>query len=155
MARNMPDSRAVTAGTVRFWYNVWHDLAQLGGSSDQGLLNQMIVPPTWDINKEPDAERSILWMQVIGVGAVIVNGKSSQEYYKDMQYPDKFRGKLQVIYDNGSDDVIYSVPRRSRSIARVVDRARHDSLGAPSGGDKELLRRWYELLEHESSETPA
>ncbi len=41
MARNMPQTRAVTAGAVRFWYNVWHDLPQLGGGSEQGLTNQV------------------------------------------------------------------------------------------------------------------
>jgi len=37
--KNMPDARVFPSGSVRFWFDAWHDLAQLGGGSEQGLLN--------------------------------------------------------------------------------------------------------------------
>ena len=34
--KNMPDARAYPTGSVRFWFDAWHDLAQVGGGSEQG-----------------------------------------------------------------------------------------------------------------------
>jgi hypothetical protein len=42
--KNMPDARAYPTGSVRFWYDTWHDLAQVGGGSEQGLLNGQVEP---------------------------------------------------------------------------------------------------------------
>jgi hypothetical protein len=149
MAKNMPDARALTSGSVRFWYNVWHDLPQLGGGSEQGLLNPHIQPPQWEIFLGPNADMSILWLKLLGVDAVIVNGKESRELYHDHQYPEKFKGVLPVLHDNGSGDVIYGVPRRYRSLARVVDRARHQALPEiPGNGQMPELTAWHDVVEN-------
>ncbi len=148
MAKNMPGARALPAGTVRFWYNAWHDLPQLGGGSEQGLLNPKVVPPVWQAYLGPEPELSIRWFQITGVDAVIVNGKNSREFYKDFQFPDKFNGKLPVLYDNGRGDTIYGVPRRYKSLARVVNRAEHDALPfIPGNGYAEPLEAWYRNVE--------
>src|SRR5439155_22761650 len=42
MAAHMPESRAMATGSVRFWYDAWHNLAQVGGGSEQGTLNQVV-----------------------------------------------------------------------------------------------------------------
>jgi hypothetical protein len=148
MAKNMPTSRAMPAGTVRFWYNAWYDLPQLTGGSEQGLLNPKVVPPVWQIYLGPEADLAIRWMQVMGVDAVLVNGKNSQEPYKDFQFPEKFVGKLPVLYDNGRGDTIYGVPRRSKSLARVVNRAEHDALPfIPGNGEIGPLDAWYRNVE--------
>ena len=52
----------------------------------------------------------------------------SQEMYHDFQHPEKFAGKLPVLFDNRQGDVIYGVPRRFPGIARVVDRARLEAI---------------------------
>ena len=33
---------SLATGSVRFWYNTWHDLPELGGGSEQGLLNMNV-----------------------------------------------------------------------------------------------------------------
>lgn len=148
MAKNMPGSRAMPSGSVRFWYNAWNDLPQLGGGSEQGLLNPKVVPPQWQIFLGPEADLSVLWMKILGIDAVLVNGKNSREIYHDHQYPDKFKGVLPVLYDNGAGDVIYAVPRRYKSMARVVDRARHAALPEiPGNGERPQLEAWHEVLE--------
>ena len=38
----MPGARALATGSVRFWYDAWRDLPQLGGGSEQGILNQLV-----------------------------------------------------------------------------------------------------------------
>ena len=47
--RNMPDARVYASGSVRFWFDAWHDLAQLGGGSEQGLLNPVPQEAQWEI----------------------------------------------------------------------------------------------------------
>jgi hypothetical protein len=145
----MPDSRAMATGSVRFWYNAWNDLQQLGGGSEQGLLNSRVLPPQWETTMGPDPALAVLWMQVMGVDAVIVNGRNSREHYHDHVYPDKFRGVLPVLHDNGQGDTIFGVPRRYRSLARVVERARFDSLPEiPGNGDLPSLTAWHDVVEN-------
>ncbi|MBC8167944.1 MAG: hypothetical protein H7Y20_19005, partial [Bryobacteraceae bacterium] len=147
--RNMPQSRVLASGTIRFWFNAWHDLPQLKGGSDQGLLNPKVVPPGWEIHLGKDPVLSILWMQILGVDAVLVNGKKSREHYRDHQFPYKFAGQLPVLWDNGADDVIYGVPRRYRSLARVVNRQQHDTLPVITGnGNLPHLEAWYNDVEN-------
>lgn len=148
VARNRPQLRSLAAGSVRFWFNVWHDLPMLGGGSEQGLLNPKVVAPQYQIFLSREAEASIRWMQILGVDTVLVNGKQSRENYHDFQYPEKFRGKLAVLYDNQIGDVIYDVPRRYRSRARVVDRAAHSALPVITGnGEVRELNAWYDVVE--------
>jgi hypothetical protein len=148
MAKNMPGARAVAAGSVRFWYNAWNDLPQLGGGSEQGLLNWRVLPPQWEIFMGSDAALSVLWMQIMGVDAAIVNARNSREHYHDHVYPDKLRGVLPVLHDNGEGDTIFGVPRRYRSLARVVDRQRFNALPEiPGNGDLPSLTAWHEVVE--------
>jgi hypothetical protein len=145
----MPTSRAVPAGSVRFWYNAWNDLPQLGGGSDQGLLNPKVVPPQWEIFLGTDPDLPVLWMRVLGVDAIIVNEKTSREIYHDYVAPERFRGRLPVLYDNGAGDIIYGVERRFKSLARVVDRARFDALPIiPGNGEKPQLAAWLNVVEN-------
>jgi hypothetical protein len=149
MARNMPDTRAVTTGSVRFWYNTWFDLPQLGGGSEQGLLNQMVVPPQWQAMASNHPELDILWMQAMGTGAIIVHDERSQEIYKDFGNPRKYEGMLPAVYDSGEGDIIYRVPRRYPAFARVVDRERALAiLALPVEANIENLRTYVEVVEH-------
>ena len=120
MARNLPDSRAFVAGSVRFWYNAWHDLGHLSGGSHQGILNQSILPAINQIRSGPDGELAAKWAKSFGVDAIIVNDETSAEFYDDYPYPKKFEGVLPVLRDEGNGDVIYRVPRRYPGHARVV-----------------------------------
>jgi len=121
--KNMPDARVAPTGSVRFWFDAWHDLAQLGGGSEQGLLNKQVEPAQWESNLGPDTEPTVLWMQCMGVDALFVSDKRSQEFYKDFQHPEKVAGKLPVLFDDQQGNTIYRVPRRYPARARVVETA--------------------------------
>jgi hypothetical protein len=152
MKENLPGVRAVTAGSVRFWYNAWFDLPQLGGGSEQGLLNTTVMPAQWEILIGPEPELGILWMQAMGADAAIVHDKQSQEIYHDWTYPKKFSGVLPAVYDDGQGNVIYRAPRRFPGLARVVDSARHEKLLPPRGStDSERVRPYAESLEDETA----
>jgi hypothetical protein len=149
MAKNMPQSRAFTSGSVRFWYNAWNDLPQVGGGSDQGILNPFVMPAQWEVLMGPSADLAIWWLQVLGADAVIVNGPNSTEKYHDFLYPEKFNGKLPVVYDDGAGNIIYQVPRRYKSLARVADRSTLDTLPSiPGNGDQPSLQSWFNALEN-------
>lgn len=40
---HLPGARTFVAGSVRFWWDTWHDLAQVGGGSEQGLENSKVI----------------------------------------------------------------------------------------------------------------
>ncbi|HEY2014789.1 MAG TPA: hypothetical protein VGH38_14875, partial [Bryobacteraceae bacterium] len=110
--KNMPDARTFPSGSVRFWYDTWHDLAEISGGSEQGLMNGQVEPAQWETNLGQDAKPTILWMQALGVDAINVSDKRSQEVYKDFQYPQKFAGVLPVLFDDQKGNMLYGVPRR-------------------------------------------
>lgn len=148
MAKNMPKSRALAAGAVRFWYNAWHDLPHVGGGSEQGLLNPMVMPAQWEILLGDRLDLSLWWLQLMGADVVLVNEPQSREHYHDFQHPQKFKGKLDVLNDDGAGNIIYKVPRRYPSLARVVERARFDSLpDIPGNGDEPSLTAWAGAVE--------
>jgi hypothetical protein len=123
MAENLPDTRTYVEGSIRFWYNVWHDEPQLTGGSHQGTLNQTLAAVEWNLRSAEAGEWAKEWMQAFGVGAAIVSDKTSQEVYPTLIDPYKFEGVLPVLLNNGAGDVIYEVPRRFRARARVVEEA--------------------------------
>ena len=120
MAENLPDSRAFVAGSIRFWYNAWHDLGYLSGGSHQGLLNQAILPAINEIRTGRDGRQAERWAKCFGVDAIIVNDETSTEFYHDYPHPKKFQGFLPVLWDEGKGDVVYRVPRRYPGHARIV-----------------------------------
>jgi SAM-dependent methyltransferase len=123
MVNHMPDSRTWVAGTVRFWWDNWNDLAEVGGGSDQGLMNPNPMASSWEMHLGTDPEIAVRWLQSLGADAVIVSDSHSEENYHDFHVPYKFVGVLPVLFDDHAGNVIYKVPRRYSSLARVVDRA--------------------------------
>ncbi len=149
MAENLPDSRAFVAGSVRFWYNAWHDLGYLSGGSHQGMLNQGILPAINEIRSGPDGELAVKWAKSFGVDAIIVNDETSAELYHDYPYPKKFAGVLPVLRDEDKGDVVYNVPRRYSDHARVVRIRDMDALSdkEPDDWEAEELDAYVRAVE--------
>jgi hypothetical protein len=146
--KNMPDARAYPTGSVRFWYDTWHDLAQVGGGSEQGLLNSQVEPAQWETNLGPDPKPTILWMQSMGVEAIYVADQRSQEVFKDFQFPHKFDGVLPVLFDNQQGDVLYKVPRRWPDRIRVVETAKLAAVKPPRyNDDMQYLQAYADVIE--------
>ena len=145
---NMPDARMMPAGSVRFWFDAWRDLPQLGGGSDQGMVNGLTDQAQWEINLAPKPQASILWMQCLGVDATYVSDKNSQEMFKDTTYPLKYDGALEVIFDDHAGDRIFRIPRRFPVRARVVETERLNSLHKPRANDDvENLQAYADVIE--------
>jgi hypothetical protein len=144
--QNMPDARIESAGTVRFWFDAWHDLYEMGGGSDQGILNPVVQDAQWEINQGADLALSKLWMQALGVDAMYVAGPKSRQVYKDYKDPGKFGG-LPVLFDDGEDNRIYRIDRRYRVRARVVDAARFRGRKTPYIEDMAALLSYVDTVE--------
>jgi hypothetical protein len=146
--KNMPDARAYPSGSVRFWYDAWHDLAQLGGGSDQGLLNGELAPAQWETNLGAKPEPTILWMQCMGVDVIYVSDRRSQEMFRDFEYPQKFAAVLPVLYDDRQGNTLYRVPRRYPARARVVETGKLNALKPPRfNDDVESLGAYANVVE--------
>jgi len=147
MARDFPGSRVFVSGSESFWYDVWRDLPQVSGASDQGMQDLMPALARYQILVGTDAQRDVCWLESLGADVLIVNGPGSQEVYHSVQQPRKFAGVLAVIADRDGD-TIYRVPRRA-GLARVVSEARMAAL-APipwSNEDGPALHAYADTLE--------
>lgn len=152
---HLPHARTFVSGSVRFWWDTWHDLAQVGGGSEQGLMNPHVMPANWEVLIGPNPELAVLWLKALGADAVIVHGKQSEEVYHDFPNAAKFDGVLPVLYDDHQGNVIYGVPRRDASLARVVDRARLNSLPPLEQSNLERLRAYTAVIEGGTGEPSA
>jgi hypothetical protein len=117
--RHMPDSRVMVAGSTSFWLNVFTDTPQLGGCCLQSLPAQTGLIAIYGIQYRA-VEISLLWLKALGVRAVAVSGPRSTEVYKPFIPPQKFEGRLPVLWREG-DDVIYEVPWRFYSLAHAIE----------------------------------
>jgi hypothetical protein len=121
MNRNLPNLRAFATGSVRFWYNAWHDLPQLGGGSEQGLMNLNTTAAYYQAAAGTNVEVAVAWLKAMGTGAVIVHDKTSAEIFHDYAAPEMYEGILPKVYDDHAGNRIYRVPRRFSHPARIVD----------------------------------
>jgi hypothetical protein len=145
---HMPGARVCTGGTVRFWFDTWHDLAELGGGSEQGLLNMVVEDPQWEIGQGTDPAPALLWLQALGVDAIYFAGPNSEEPYKDYQHSERFAAQP-VLYDDGQGNRLIGIPRRYSTRARVVDAARMKAQKAPQDAlDVKRLRAYVDVVEN-------
>lgn len=155
MAENLPNARGFATGSIRYWYDAWHENEQLYGGSNQGLLHQLLPAAYWQIMQGDRADIATAWLKALGVDAVIVPDHSSAEIYHDYSHPEKFRGALPEVYNDHQGNIIYGVPRRFPGIARVVDLAGLSAISAPgTGDDLETLSRYVTTLEHGPDSPP-
>jgi hypothetical protein len=147
--KNMPDARVFPSGSVRFWFDAWHDLAQLGGGSEQGLLNTATQEAQWEIMAGHNSQAAILWLQAMGVDVMYVPGPTSEDTYKDIQHPERFAGVTPLLYDDGQGNALYRIPRRYPARARVVETARLEARKKPRfNDDLEYLRAYVDVVEN-------
>ena len=142
---HMPDARVCSAGTVRFWFDAWHDLTELGGGSDQGLLNPIVQDAQWAISQGSDPASLLLWLRALGVDAVYFAGPTSEEPYKDLKHPESFAA-VPVLFDDGQGNVLYGIPRHYTARARVVESARLSAQHPPRS--IEDLRAYVDVVEN-------
>lgn len=119
LAEHSPDARTLAPGSLAFWLNAFADTPQVTGCCDQGILMPVIRAAYYGIGtSERDADPTVVWLQALGADTLVAPGPRSTEVFRDIAHPEKYAGLL-VLWRDG-DDIIYQVPRRSRSLAHVV-----------------------------------
>jgi hypothetical protein len=132
--KNMPDARVLPSGTVRFWFDTWHDLAELGGGSEQGLLNPIVPNANAEIEIGSNPEVAFLWLKAMGVDAMYLAAPNSEEPYKDGLHHERFF-TLPVLFDDGKGNTLYNTQRRYAPRARVVETAKLAATFPPRRND--------------------
>jgi hypothetical protein len=145
----MPEARVCPSGSLRFWFDAWHNLTELGGGSDQGLLNPLEYVGQWEINQGTDPAIALLWLQTFGVDVMYVAGPGSEEPYKDVHHTDRFPKIGPLLFDDGHGNALYGIPRRWAPRVRVVDTALLDAQQTPRTiQDVERLRPYVDVVEN-------
>jgi hypothetical protein len=146
--KNMPDARVLPSGTVRFWFDAWHDLNEMSGGSEQGLLNAIVPNANAEIEVGSNPEPAFLWLKAMGVDAIYVAGPKSEEPYKDGLNHERFF-TLPVLFDDGKGNTIYNCQRRYAQRARVVETAKLAATLTPSRNDDvDRLRPYVGVIEN-------
>ena len=146
--KNMPDARVLPSGTVRFWFDTWHDLNEMGGGSEQGLLNPIEPNANAELEIGTNPEVAFLWLKAMAVDAMYIAGPVSEEPYKDGLHHDRYF-TLPVLFDDGQGNTLYSSQRRYPARARVVDTAKLAATIAPRmNDDLGSLRPYVDVVEN-------
>jgi hypothetical protein len=150
MWQNHRDARAFVDGSIRFWYNVWHDLPQLDGGSQQGLLNPLIASAQWRLREDTNAELVKLWLQALATDIAIIPQPSSRERYHDIKQLNLWRSTFPLLHDDGEGNYFYSVPRRCGGVVRLVDSGLMNGLSPiPKESELDALRTYVNAIEAE------
>jgi hypothetical protein len=119
---NLHGGRVYVAGSTAFWLNAFSATPQLIGCCDQGQSMPVLHEAPYKVNTAVTpamTEEGINWLRALGVQAMVVNGPTSTDEYKDIRAPERFDGVLPLLHrENG--DAIYSVLPLGASLARVV-----------------------------------
>jgi hypothetical protein len=115
---HMPGARVFAPGTIGFWLNAFSDAPQLTGGFDNGIRNPTVPAVIFHIYAGADRKSMLALLKAYGCDAMIGGGKDSAEYYHPISHTEKLNGLTELWRDGG--DVIYDVPRRSRSLAHAM-----------------------------------
>ena len=83
----------------------------------------------------------------MGLTRFAVGGANSREFFKPYNDPEKFDGVLEEFWRRG-DDVIYRVPRRSTSLAHVIEPADRVAKEPEDALDVEPITAFVKALEN-------
>jgi hypothetical protein len=142
--------RVLVPGTISYWMNTWTDTPQLGGGFDQGVSNPMIRLVQYVVYSDDGVapgrrlETTLLWLQAFGVQAVAGQEPNSREVYKPYLHADKYGSLHELWRDSG--DVVYAVPQRSASLARIVRTADIPLRKPVNGLDLDPVRSYVAAL---------
>jgi hypothetical protein len=148
LSQRFPDQRVFVSGTIRFWYNAWHNGQQADGGSQQGILDPFIPTAQWRVMYESNPDQVRNWLQALGVDIVVVAGPASQEPYKDFKNGTVYDAHFPLLRDDGEGNRYYRVPRRVPGIVRVVDRKKFSAVPViPLQYENEQIRAYAEAIE--------
>jgi hypothetical protein len=115
---HMRGARVFAPGSIGFWLNAFSDSPQITGGFDNGISNPTVPPLIFHVYAGDQQQTLVDLLRAYGCDAIIGGGKDSAEFYHPISHPEKLRGLTELWRDGG--DVVYDLPRRSRSLAHVM-----------------------------------
>jgi len=119
LSEHVTDQRVFATGSVAFWLNVFSDVSQVRGGSDQGATNNWWADVNYQILKGADPGTSVLWAQAWDVKYIVVTFRNASVYNLDYANPHKFDNFLPLRYYIGGYGV-YEVPLSHPSLVEAV-----------------------------------
>jgi hypothetical protein len=113
-------------GSMAQWANTFTGIQQFTGESFTMATNPVQQRANDAIafggdNLPLESRISMAWLKAYGVGAIAVGSKDSEEFWKAIVHPEKFRD-LPALWTGGGVTV-YGVPLREPGLAHVVPEA--------------------------------
>jgi len=118
LGEHMPGQRVFAPGTDGFWMNAFSETPMLTGGFDNGERNTFLQDVIYQVYAGDKREVALDWLNAFGCDAVVGDDPASGEFYHPYAHPDRFQG-LPELWRDGAE-VIYSLPRRQRSLAHAV-----------------------------------
>jgi hypothetical protein len=123
-AQHLPGTRVFLPGSIAMWAGNFAPIEQLSGGSWSMAYNLTQTAAAEEMrygagSAGDDARVSLDWLKAFGVGAVVVAGRKSPEYWKDFARPPRFEGILPLVWRE-DDTSIYRVPSPNPSLAHIV-----------------------------------
>ncbi len=145
------DERVVAPGNYGFWLNYFVSVPQIRGALYQSSAHFWPEHIYYQLTSGSDAQVSLAWLKIANVGKVVFTGPGSPELYKDFKVPvTKFSGILNEQYQEGGD-IIFSVPLKNNSLAKVVDFEAISAISKPKNAiDSEPIFAYVGELEKNS-----
>lgn len=155
LEQRYPNRRVMATSSEAFWLNEFTSLPQLSGGHDPMGANraQMIAVYTiytGDSAGVHDADISIAWLRAFGAAAIFVPGANGRDDWKPFANPNKFDGKLPVVWQSG-DDRIYELPTNSPSLAHTLPKDALVECPPVHGLDTFEVERYVAALDAEKS----
>lgn len=121
--QHFPQLRFFMSGSIAHWTNTFTDVQQFTGESFTLAINQVQQRADSAIALGGDLEREVritlAWLKAYGVGVIAISGKNSREYWHGFGHPQKFDGRLPVLWQDGGV-TLYRVPLREFTLAHIV-----------------------------------
>jgi len=143
--------RIYATGSTAFWLNVFTNIPQVRGGSDQGATNPWWAHIMYQVNTGEDPDTSIQWLKALNVRYVVVDFPNASTVYNDYIYPFKFEGRLEKLFQWGGVSV-YEIPTSNSAWVQLVnsEAAEH---ARPIWGvlDREGLADYLEMVENSTA----
>lgn len=147
LSTHVTDERVYASGTPSFWLNVFSDVQQIRGGSEQGAKNPWWAAVGYEINTGTDPQLSVSWAKAWNVKYIVVTFPNATTTYHDFIYPNKFNATLPLrFYYEGYG--IYEVPLSYPSLVECVSSQTATSLKPISGIlDQQDLQGYLKLTD--------
>lgn len=117
---NADGQRVFATGTVGFWLNVFTDVLQLRGSSDQGSTNPWWIHVAYELDNGNDGRLGVQWCKALSIKYVLVIYQNADTPYHDSVFPDKFEDILPLRYSYRGFGV-FEVPLNHSELVQTID----------------------------------